>query len=148
MDLPRDKKRARQKLVFAASQQLGKPYAYGAWTEEAPLRFDCSSFVQFCYRSIGIDLPRVSLMQAHAGRTIRIGQRLQPGDLIFVRGREGRYDARFPAGIGHVIMVTGVDEVMHAKSRTVRGQERGAVVREPLSKILCRRDITVIKRIL
>jgi len=145
---PLDKERARQKLILAARQQLGKPYAYGAWTEEAPLRFDCSSFVQFCFRGIGIDLPRVSLLQARAGRAVKPGRRLLPGDLIFVRGREGRYDSRFPAGVGHVILVTGADEVMHAKSRPVRGKERGAVVREPLSKILRRRDITVIKRLL
>jgi cell wall-associated NlpC family hydrolase len=139
---------ARQRLVSIARQQLGKPYVYGAWTEEAPLRFDCSSFVQFCYRVVGIDLPRVSLQQARAGRAVRKGQELLPGDLIFVRGKEGRYDSRFPEGIGHVIMVTGPDEVIHAKSRPVGGKERGAVVQEPLSKILRRRDVTVIKRLL
>lgn len=144
----RDKEDMRRRLVMTARQQLGKPYVYGAWTEEAPRRFDCSSLVQFCFKSIGIDLPRVSIEQARCGRRVRPDSRLRAGDLIFLRGREGRYDRIFPAGIGHVILVISADEVIHAKSRRAKGQERGTVIKEPLARILRRRDITAMKRLL
>ena len=137
-----------RRLAATARQHLGRPYVYGAWTQEAPLRFDCSSFVQFCYKSVGIELPRIAIAQAACGRRVRNRARLGVGDLIFLRGKEGRYDRRFPQGIGHVILVTGADEVIHARSRKRGGRETGAVTREPLSKILKRRDITVIKRVL
>jgi len=144
-----EKESLRRRLAFIARQQLGKPYVFGAWTEEAPRHFDCSSFVQYCYMRIGIDLPRVSIKQARLGRRVPVkAGRLRAGDLIFVRGGSGHYDRRFPQGIGHVILVVGPDEVIHAKSRRVRGREAGRVISEPLAKILRRPDITVIKRII
>lgn len=137
-----------RRLAATARQHLGRPYVYGAWTQEAPLRFDCSSFIQFCFKSVGIDLPRLSIDQARLGRRVRKDGRPRPGDLIFLRGREGRYNRSFPEGIGHVILVTGPDEVIHARSRKRGGRETGTVTLEPLDKILRRKDITVIKRLI
>lgn len=147
MDLKREKLRVR--LAQEARRQEGKPYVFGARWQDAPREFDCSSFVQFLYKMIGIALPRVSIDQAGEGRRVppRAG-RLRVGDLVFLRGQTGRYDRRFPQGIGHVLIVTGPNEAMHARYKKVRDRDAGSVVRQKLSAILKRKDITVVKRIL
>jgi cell wall-associated NlpC family hydrolase len=145
-----DKKGARLRLADRARGCLGAPYVYGARPAEAPKRFDCSSLVQYLYKGIGVALPRVSIDQAREGRTVRppYRDRLMVGDLIFIKGRVGRYDRRFPQGVGHVYIVTGPDEIIHAKYKKVRGRDAGSVIRQRLSTILRRRDITAVKRIL
>lgn len=148
MRAPVRDKRARQKLraliAEEARRHLGKPYLYGAYHSEAPSRFDCSSFVQYLYTTIGIAIPRVSIEQARKGRKIRCScEAVEIGDLIFLRSDMGRYDAQFPEGIGHVVIVTGPNEVMHARSKKPSG-----VVRQRLSTVLKREDVTVIRRIL
>jgi len=144
-----NKEALRAALAAEARRQLGKPYFYGALWQEAPRRFDCSSFVQYLYKKVGMAIPRVSIDQAREGRRVsaRPGA-LRAGDLIFFRGKVGRYDRRFPQGIGHVVIVTGPDEVVHAKYKKVRGRDAGSVVRQRLRTILKRKDITVVKRLL
>jgi len=61
----------KEKLVFFAKQNLGKPYKYGAKPSEAPKTFDCSSFVQYIYKKVGIALPRTALEQAHLGKKVK-----------------------------------------------------------------------------
>jgi cell wall-associated NlpC family hydrolase len=139
----------RRTLAEEAAAQLGKPYVYGAYWQDAPKQFDCSSFAQYLYKKIGMRLPRVSIDQALEGRRVPAKKSaLKVGDLIFIRGRNGRYNRHFPKGIGHVIVVTGPDEVIHARYRTVGGKHGGSVVRQKLATILKRKDITVIKRYL
>ncbi|MEY4744409.1 MAG: hypothetical protein RL272_354 [Candidatus Parcubacteria bacterium] len=150
MGMSREKKEAvRLLLAEEARRQLGKPYVYGARWQDAPREFDCSSFAQYLYKKAGIAIPRVSIDQARRG--VRVAPErgaLKVGDLIFVRGRTGRYDRHFPKGIGHVVVVTGPDEVIHAKYEKIRGKDGGRVIRQRLSTILKRKDITAIKRIL
>ncbi len=142
------KEEIRAKLRAEALKQLGKPYKYGAYWQEAPERFDCSSFVQWVYKQVGIAIPRVSIEQAPYGRRIPAQiAKLRVGDLVFLRGHVGRYNRRFPQGIGHVVMVTGKDEFVHAKSRTKKGKEVGSVMLGKLTKLLKRKDITVVKRL-
>ncbi|HSD12240.1 MAG TPA: NlpC/P60 family protein [Patescibacteria group bacterium] len=144
---PKEKAAARRIIAAEARRQLGKPYVYGARWQAAPREFDCSSFAQYLYRHAGIVLPRVSIDQAAEGRRVPPGKgALKIGDLIFIKGRTGRYDRRFPQGIGHVIVVTGPDEVIHAKYKRVRGKHGGSVIRQTLSRILKRKDVTVVKR--
>ncbi len=134
-------------LAAEALKQLGKPYKYGAWWQEAPKVFDCSSFTQWVYKQVGIAIPRVSIDQAVVGRSIPArASTLRVGDLIFLRGRQGRYNVKFPTGVGHVVIVTGPDEYVHASSKKVRGV--GRVRRGKLSDLLRKKDITVVKRIL
>lgn len=146
---PKEKDAARRMIAAEARRQLGKPYVYGARWQAAPREFDCSSFAQYLYRHAGIVLPRVSIDQAAEGRRVRPAKgALKVGDLIFIKGRTGRYDRRFPQGIGHVIVVTGPDEVIHAKYKKVRGRPGGEVIRQTLARILKRGDVTVVKRYL
>ena len=141
--------RKRARIAAEARRQLGKPYVWGARWQDAPREFDCSSFAQYLYKKAGVRIPRVSIDQALEGRRVRPRlASLKVGDLIFIRGRSGRYNRHFPKGIGHVIVVTGPDEVIHAKYKRVKGKDGGSVIRQTLRRILRRKDITVVKRYL
>ncbi len=142
----RKRERLQKRLVYFAKKHLGKPYKYGAKLHEAPKIFDCSSFIQYLYKRIGIDLPRSALDQAHLGKLINLKkENLQPGDLIFIKGSWGHYNPEFPKGIGHVFMYVGDGKVIHAKWQKVSG---GRVREDEVKKILKREDLIVIKRIL
>ncbi|MEA3249369.1 MAG: NlpC/P60 family protein [Patescibacteria group bacterium] len=145
-----DKENLRNRLIELAEKQLGRPYVYGAAPSAAPRIFDCSSLVQYLYEKIGFTLPRTTIEQARMGKRLRPPYRgkLKAGDIILLRGKVGRYDRLYPQGIGHVILVTGPDEVIHAKFRKVGGRDAGEVKRQRLSTILKRKDITVVRRII
>lgn len=66
-------------VIANAKQYLGVPYVWGGST---PSGFDCSGFVSYVYRSVGISLPRTSSAQQNVGTRISFNQ-LQPGDLVF-----------------------------------------------------------------
>lgn len=156
----------RDRLVHVARKHVGKRYRYGARQSEIPRAFDCSSFVQYLYRRIGIELPRTSLEQAHCGRRVPVRLRsghpeprrrvrrplqrnLAVGDLLFFTGSQGRYDPTFPDGIGHVAMVLSDREIVHAKYRRLANGTNGGRVRvDPLERWLARDDLVVVKRIL
>lgn len=136
----REKREAR--LAHFARKHLGKPYKYGARSWQAPKVFDCSSFVQYCYRRVDIELPRVAIAQAKIGTTVpKDRTALKIGDTIFLRGIQGRYNQQFSQGIGHVALYIGDGKVIHAE-----GVQFRCVVEQPLEAILDRSDIVVIKR--
>jgi cell wall-associated NlpC family hydrolase len=66
-------------VIAYAKQFLGVPYVWGGTT---PSGFDCSGFTSYVYRSVGINLPRVSRDQQNVGTRISPSQ-VQPGDLVF-----------------------------------------------------------------
>ena len=141
-----------KKLIIAAKKLAGRPYKYGAKTEEAPRFFDCSGFIQYIYKQIGIELPRSAIEQAEKGRIVKTTGNLRPGDLIFLHGERGHYNKKFPAGIGHIAMYLGDDRIIHAASKRIKEKpkiiEKGGVKIETAAKILKRKGIIVIKRIL
>lgn len=144
-----EKEKLREKLVSFATEQLGKPYKYGAKPAKNPKDFDCSSFVQYVYKKIRINLPRTAIEQARCGKKVNNRKKLKAGDLIFMKGIVGRYNSEFPEGIGHVAMHIGDNKIIQVKYKKNKdGSDDGKVFIEKAEKILNRKDLRVIKRII
>ena len=54
----------KNKLITITTGLVDKPYKYGADPKDAPNYFDCSSFIQYAFGQIYIELPRSSVLQA------------------------------------------------------------------------------------
>lgn len=102
-------------IVDVALRYLGVPYVWGG---ASPAGFDCSGLTQYCYRQVGIILPRTSRAQYGVGQHIASTRLdlLHPGDLVFF-GTGGD-----PAAVHHVGMYVGGGNYLHAP-------HTGAVVR-------------------
>lgn len=94
--------------VACARSRIGSPYEWGA---TGPLSFDCSGLMQFCYRSMGIEIGRNTSTQKANGQVIPWSN-LVPGDLIF------------PAEYDHVVMYTGGNMMIDAPDYGQTVQER------------------------
>lgn len=70
---------SRERVGQLARQLLGTPYVWGGTDPDKGL--DCSGFVQYVLRQVGVSLPRISAEQAQAGQRKDIAG-LQAGDLI------------------------------------------------------------------
>lgn len=142
-----------RRLVLFSKKNLGRPYKYGAKLREAPKFFDCSTFVQYIFKRIKIDLPRTALSQAHFGKKTSL-EDLRVGDLIFTRGKWGHYNPEFPEGIGHVAIYIGEGKIIHARDkrgtkwRIKKGPTAGGVIQEPLNFFIKKQKVIAIKRIL
>ena len=91
-----------------ASQQLGKPYVWGA---QGPSSFDCSGLTYYVYKNAaGITIPRTSSQQSRYGTTVSKSN-LRAGDLIF-------FDTSGPnnGGVSHVGLYVGNGQMIHASS--------------------------------
>jgi soluble lytic murein transglycosylase-like protein len=69
------------RAVDEARRYLGMPYVWGGDSPDDG-GMDCSGLVQHVYRSLGIDLPRVSRDQAQAGQAVASLAEARPGDLL------------------------------------------------------------------
>lgn len=138
-----------KKIIYFSKKCLGMPYKYGADPSEAPKIFDCSSFVQYVYKKVGVELPRTAIEQAHMGK--KIGpkkERLKIGDLIFMRGIVRHYDKKFPQGVGHVVMYIGDNKIINAKYKKNKdGSDGGQVQMDKVEKVLNSKGLVVVKRI-
>jgi len=95
---------ARIKTVLQrAFALLGTPYRWGGTSPDRG--FDCSGLVGYVFRTIGIDLPRVSRAMAHEGTAITDRGALAEGDLVFF-GKRGKVD--------HVGIYIGEGKFLHA----------------------------------
>ena len=107
-------------IVATAREWMSTPYVWGGRTRWGT---DCSGFVQSVYRLHGFLLPRDSYQQAEIGEPIDADSdyaNLQPGDLLYFRGREsGR--------VAHVALSLGGAAMVHA------AQENGCVAVNELS---------------
>lgn len=136
-------KEKQDKIIYFAEKCLDKPYKYGAKPSEAPKSFDCSSFTQYVYKKIGIEIPRTTIEQAVLGKKVKPKIKLlEIGDLIFTHGTLGRYNESFPQGIGHVAMYIGDGKIIQAKYKS------GKVQIDNIGNLLHSKDLIVIKRII
>ncbi|TSC96612.1 MAG: NLP/P60 protein [Parcubacteria group bacterium Athens0714_26] len=135
-----------KKILEIARSLIGTPYKYAVPTEETPRFLDCSSFTQYVYKQIGIEIPRSTILQATLGKEITDLKNLEPGDLILHRGSKGHYnDELFPGKhiyIGHITLYTGGDKVIHSTSKN-------GVMEENLETVLISHGpVVLIKRII
>jgi cell wall-associated NlpC family hydrolase len=106
-----------ERAVHLAKQYLGRPYVWGGETPASG--FDCSGLVQYVYKQLGVDLPRVTDQQFEVGKVVGRGD-LRTGDIVFFRDasgyihHEGLYlsDGRFlhAPHTGDVIKISSLDE--------------------------------------
>jgi cell wall-associated NlpC family hydrolase len=98
-------------LLTEAYKYKGLPYVLGGNNPQQG--FDCSSLVQWSFRSIGINLPRTANDQYKASRKISESV-LKPGDLIFFTGT---YNAGVP--VTHVGIFIGNNKMYNANDSGV-----------------------------
>ncbi len=92
------------KLISVAKSKLGCKYARGA---EGPNTFDCSGFTQWCYKQIGIKIPRTVATQSKAGSAVDLKDRSKwkAGDLLCRVGG---------GSSNHVMMYIGNGQMIHS----------------------------------
>lgn len=123
-------------IIELAKTKIGTPYTYGVAAGDSET-FDCSSFIQYLFKQIGLEIPRSAILQAGQGPGLELDldqpEKFQAGDLVFMRSNRGHYNDEFfqgrSIGIGHVALVIGPDEIIHAKG----GQ---GVIQQPLSELV------------
>ena len=146
-----------KKLIEIAQSCLGMPYKYGAYLKEnngeKPAGFDCSSFVQYIFKQVGVDMPRSSIEQAASLLGIEVSpDKIEPGDVLFFESTQGHYwHAIFPPGkkvyIGHNVIYVGNGNIIHAADNAVLNPILQGVVEHNMN-ILPKPayDIVIIKR--
>ena len=111
---PKDysKTHLRDKILQTADSLIGVPYRWGG--ESVEEGFDCSGFTMTVYRLNGLNLPRSSRSQWHAGGSVGRSE-LEKGNLVFFRTTSSRK-------ISHVGIYVGNGQFIHApgKGKKVR----------------------------
>ncbi|MGG3955900.1 C40 family peptidase [Bhargavaea massiliensis] len=92
-------------LIAEAHKVIGTPYRAGGTT---PKGFDCSGFVSYAYKKVGVSLPRSSEAMYKKGKPVSPKQ-LAPGDLLFFKTSKHK-------GISHVAIYIGNGRMIHATS--------------------------------
>jgi cell wall-associated NlpC family hydrolase/murein DD-endopeptidase MepM/ murein hydrolase activator NlpD len=93
-----------KKALAVAKQYLGTPYQWGGATPET--NFDCSGLMQWSYKQVGIDVPRVTYDQVNVGEKIAAVDDLEAGDMVFFQDASG--------DMHHVGMYIGEHKFIHA----------------------------------
>ncbi|MFJ6610474.1 C40 family peptidase [Streptomyces sp. NPDC091289] len=86
-------------IVAFAKAQVGDAYVSGG---TGPNAWDCSGLVQAAYRTVGVDLPRVSQSQSTAGTQVSLDS-LQPGDILYWGGAGSAYHVAIYVGGGEFV---------------------------------------------
>ena len=105
-------------ILATAKRYVGTHYRYGG--ESPTTGFDCSGFVQYVFAKHGVELPRTSRSQAHAGEALPLAvEGLEPGDLLLFASSGRR--------INHVAIYVGNNRILHSSAGA------GGVVYDDLS---------------
>ncbi|MFI0980141.1 C40 family peptidase [Streptomyces sp. NPDC021093] len=86
-------------VISFVRSHIGDAYVLGS---TGPSAWDCSSLVQAAYRTIGVDLPRVSQDQSTRGTQVGLGN-LQPGDILYWGGAGSAYHVGIYVGGGNFV---------------------------------------------
>ena len=73
-----------QRAADIAKEQVGKPYVYGG---EGPDVFDTSGLLYYCYKQIGIAIPRSNKGLSTYGYVVP-KEEVRPGDAVFFWSKE------------------------------------------------------------
>ena len=99
-------KKGNTDLVCDLAQSfIGLDYVWGGST---PKGFDCSGLTQYCYRQIGVKIPRKAIAQSLTGQKVPLNK-LEKGDLLFFK-----IDSK---AVTHVGMHIGDNKFVHAPGR-------------------------------
>ncbi|MCS7151746.1 MAG: C40 family peptidase [Endomicrobia bacterium] len=120
------------KIISLALEFYAVPYKWGGTNIERGI--DCSFFVQYVFKKLGINLPRTSREQFKIGLAVD-KDNLEPGDLVFfkkVRYRKVKNKIRKYEYINHVGIYLKDNEFIHA----TRGARRVTIssLEEPYYK--------------
>jgi SLT domain-containing protein/cell wall-associated NlpC family hydrolase len=66
-------------VIKIAMKYLGVKYVWGGNT---PKGFDCSGLLQYCFKQIGVSLPRIASQQQKSGKRVKLSD-VRAGDLMF-----------------------------------------------------------------
>ncbi len=91
---------AGQKLLQHARSAIGTPYVLGG---SNPGGFDCSGFVHWAYRNVGVKLPRTAREQSVVGESIRNIEDMRAGDIVAFRHPKRGYHTGIYVGDGKFI---------------------------------------------
>ncbi|MFJ6011090.1 C40 family peptidase [Streptomyces sp. NPDC092952] len=86
-------------VIAFVKAQVGDAYVSGG---TGPNSWDCSGLVQAAFRTVGVDLPRVSQAQSTAGTQVSLGN-LQPGDILYWGGAGSAYHVGVYVGGGQFV---------------------------------------------
>jgi len=89
-----------QQLLRKARSAIGTPYVPGGMS---PGGFDCSGFVCWAYKSVGVNLPRTAREQSVIGKRINNVEDMQVGDIVAFRHPRRGYHTGIYVGDGKFI---------------------------------------------
>ncbi len=104
----KSQKSIRDDIYQSSHGYIGVPYKWGGTTENG---FDCSGLTHTVYRLNGISIPRTSIEQFKAGKSVS-KENLKVGDLVFFATKRRK--------INHVGIYIGNGKFIHAPSKGKR----------------------------
>ena len=96
--------RRRRRRSRSRRSSWARPYKWGGSTPETS--FDCSGLMQWAYKEVGIEVPRVTYDQVNVGEKIAEVDKLEAGDMVFFQDSSG--------DMHHVGMYIGEHKFIHA----------------------------------